>query len=57
MALKAAAYQLLQDAILDQVMGKYQDQCAVTKDLINYFKAKAPTNLEELFEAIVEERR
>jgi hypothetical protein len=24
MALKAAAYQLLQDAILDQVMGKYQ---------------------------------
>ena len=49
MALKAAAYQLLQDAILDQ--------CAVTKDLINCFKAKAPTNLEELFEAIVKERR
>ena len=55
MGLSATAYQLLQDALLDQVMGKYQEQCAVTKDLINCIKAKAPSNLEQLFEAIVEE--
>jgi len=45
---------LLQDAFLDQVIGKHQDACAVTKDFVNCIKAKAP-NREELFAVIVEE--
>jgi hypothetical protein len=53
MALSASAYTLLQDALIDQVIGKLQENCAVTKDFVNCIKARAPTNMEELFAAIV----
>ena len=55
MALSSVAYNLLQDAILDQVIGKHAKACDVTKDFIDSIKAKAPTNMEELFDTIAAE--
>jgi len=43
MALSRVAYNLLQDAILDQVIGKHAKSCEVTKEFIDSIKAKAPT--------------
>lgn len=43
--LNPQAYNLLKDIILDQIMGKKQATCDVTKQLISDIKARAPSSM------------
>jgi hypothetical protein len=55
MNLNPQAYTLLMNIILDQIMGKKSATCDVTKQLVADIKARAPSNLLELIDAITDE--
>ena len=53
--LNAQAFTLLKDIILDDWMGKKQATCETTRQLVADIKARAPSNLIELFDFRTEE--
>jgi hypothetical protein len=48
-AMSTTAFQTLADIFIDKVIGKRQQSCKVTAELIARIKAKAPTSMGELF--------